>query len=225
MTELFNIEELLRYPKKGDPVLPSPAPLDRYGGNPADACAFGYRRAACILAERAFERGDEVFLLYPVVFLYRHHVELMLKSIIYAFDHPSVRLNTREPALNEADRQNLSKGKKAHSLQWLWGRLLPAVKALGNDIHHSETVEGISFYIQQLNEIDPGSVSFRYTTAITETRAKLKKAQKPGAEVSVQTFAEAMERLANYLDGLDGYAGAIIEAHDEMIAEAHDNAY
>jgi hypothetical protein len=223
--ESFNLEEMLRYPKKGDPVLPSPAPLDRYGGNPADACAFGYRRAACILAERAFERGDEVFLLYPVVFLYRHHVELMLKSLIYAFDHPSVRQNTGAHELDEADRKNLTSGKKAHSLQWLWGRLLPVVKTLGCDIQHFETVDGISFYLQQLNEIDPGSVNFRYTTAIAGTKAKLRKLQKPGAEVNIQTFAIAMERLANYLDGLDGYAEAIIEAHDEMIAEAYNNTY
>jgi hypothetical protein len=225
MAKSIDFEELLRYPKKGDPVLPSPAPFDRYGGDPADACAFGYRRAARILAEDAFERGDEVFLLYPVVFLYRHHVELMLKNLIYAFDHPSVRQKTGAEELDETDRQNLSNGKKAHSLQRLWGQLLPVVKALGNDIHHSETVEGISSYIQQLNEIDPDSVSFRYTTAIAGTKAKLRKAQKRGAEVNIQTFAKAMERLANYLEGLDGYASAIIEAHDDMIAEAHDNAY
>src|ERR1035441_6543594 len=80
------VEELLRFPRKGDAVIPSPTPLDRYRGDPADAYAFGYRMAANILAEHVRGQGCEAVLFYPVVFLYRHHVELMLKNLIFRLD-------------------------------------------------------------------------------------------------------------------------------------------
>jgi hypothetical protein len=221
----LDIEELLRYPRKGDPLVPSPAPLDRYRGDPANACAHGYRRAAQVLVEYTQSRGDEAFLFYPILFLYRHHVELMLKNLILAFDEPGVRRATGMGELNAAEIRNLRQGKKAHSLQWLWDRLRPAIQALGNEVVQSERVEGISFYIQQLNEIDPESVNFRYTTEIEDTKAKLKKAQKKGTDADIRTFAEAMERLANYLDGVDSYVAAIIEAHNEMLSEFYGSSW
>jgi hypothetical protein len=203
------VEELLRFPRKGDAVIPSPTPLDRYRGDPADAYAFGYRMAANILAEHVRGQGCEAVLFYPVVFLYRHHVELMLKNLIFAFNDPAVRRVTESEELSKEDRDSLQTGKKAHSLHALWGRLLPMVKALGGVVSDEE-IKGISSYIQQLTEIDPHSVSFRYATGFEETKAALGRAQKEGALVDLQTFAEAMERLAGILGGLDSYVGEII---------------
>jgi hypothetical protein len=79
-----DLEKLFRYPKKRDPLVPSPAPLDRYHGDAGYACAFGYRRAAQVRVEYTRPRGDEVFLFYPILFLYRYHVELTLKNLILA---------------------------------------------------------------------------------------------------------------------------------------------
>ena len=43
----------------------------------------GYRRAALHLAEYVCDAGrGQDFLVYPIVYLYRHHIELTLKSII-----------------------------------------------------------------------------------------------------------------------------------------------
>ncbi|MCZ5484310.1 hypothetical protein O5584_24240 [Escherichia coli] len=43
----------------------------------------GYRRAADILINHIDESGrDQDFLVYPVLFLYRHHLELLIKQII-----------------------------------------------------------------------------------------------------------------------------------------------
>jgi len=83
----------------------------------------------------------------------------------------------------------------------------------------------VNSYIQQLDEIDPGAVSFRYTNAIEETKAKLKKAQKAGVDVDIHTFAEGMDRLANYLEGVDSQLWASIEVHNEVVAECRDSAF
>jgi len=204
-------EEVLRSPRKGDAVIPAPTPLDRYRGDPADAYAFGYLMAANILAEHVREQGCETVLFYAVVFLYRHHVELMLKNLIFAFSEPAVRRVTECEELSKEDRDTL---KKAHSLQALWGRLRPMVAALGGVVS-AEEMKGINSYIQELTEIDPRSQSFRYSTGLEETKAALGRAQKKGAVVDLQTFAEAMERLAGWLGGLDSYVGEIIGYYDE----------
>ncbi len=220
------LEKLLRHPQKGDLLLPAPTPLHAYGLDPADACVRGYHLAAKLVVDHIRQRSSEQsFLFYPAVFLYRHSIELRLKRLIIAFDEPGIRRLTQAEQLNDADMAALKKGQKAHSLQWLWEKVRPAAQALGEDVMSSERGEGINFYIQQLNEIDPSSVSFRYTTEIEKTKAKLTEAQKSGVEVDLVEFAEAMERLANYLDGLDAYITAIIECDQEMLAEAGTSSF
>src|SRR5712671_6183891 len=47
------------------------------------AYAEGYRRAARILADHVIQnRWDIDFLVYPIVFLYRHNIELQFKRLI-----------------------------------------------------------------------------------------------------------------------------------------------
>lgn len=212
---LLDLEKLLRHPRKGDSLIPAPTALDVYCGDPADACALGYRTAAQLVVKHISHKPwERTFLFYPVVFLYRHYIELMLKKLILASDEPGVRSITQAAQLSESDCASLSGGKKAHSLQFLWDRLRPVALALGNTL--DEDIEGINFYIQQLNAMDPDSVKFRYTTAIEQTKAKLRGSQKCGAEIDIETFAVALERLANYFDGLDHYLGAMNETYGEM---------
>jgi hypothetical protein len=220
----LDLGKLLRRPKKGDLLVPAPTPLYSYGLAPADACIRGYRLAAKLVANRIRERSSEQSVLfYPAVFLYRHCIELMLKRLILAFDDPSVRRYTGAEPLSDTDLAELLGGRKAHSLQYLWERVRPAAQGLGEHIVSPEDVTGINYYIQQLNEIDPFSVNFRYTAAIEKTRSKLTDAQKPGAEVDLVEFAEAMERLANSFDGLDIYIAEIIGYDLEMQTEADDD--
>lgn len=196
-------------------MVPSPLPLDRYHGDPADACALGYRLAAQILVEHTRRRNCEAYLFYPIMFLYRHHVELMLKNLILAVDAPCVRKFIQADELSEANRESLTGGKQAHSLQFLWDLLRPVVNKLRKGVMPSERISGINFYIRQLNELDPDSARFRYTKGIENTKNKLRQAQKHGASVDLQTFAGAMERLANFLDGLNGYVAALGEQYGE----------
>src|SRR5260370_16784696 len=58
------------------------------------AYAEGYRLAARLIADHVIEkRWDTDFLVYPIVFLYRHNVELQLKRLIpqgaFLADHTS----------------------------------------------------------------------------------------------------------------------------------------
>jgi hypothetical protein len=149
-------------------------------------------------------------------------IELMLKRLILKADETGVRYGTDRKALSEKVRVQLS---KRHSLQWLWDQFRPAVQALGSDTVPPEEVKAINSYIQQLNEIDPNSEDFRYTTNIEETRAKLEKVQEHGEALGVKNFAEAMERLAYWLEGFDGYFGSMIDSYHEMLSDSYDPSY
>jgi hypothetical protein len=220
----LDVEKLLRRPKKGDPLVPAPTPLFTYGLDPADACARGYRLAAELVVDHIRQRSSEQsFLFYPAVFLYRHYVELMLKKLILASDEPGVRTVTQITQLSESVREDLAKGKKAHRLTWLWEQFRPAALALG-DVS-AQDIDGINFYIQQLSSMDPDSTSFRYTTGIDKTRANLTAAQKPGTEVDIIKFADTMESLINYFEGMDNYISMIIEYDNEIASEMQGEMY
>ena len=75
-------------PRKGDNLFKHDLPDElgghtRLGSNPK-AYTLGYRRAAEQLSRYALANQRECSsLAYPIVFLYRHHIELALKRIIY----------------------------------------------------------------------------------------------------------------------------------------------
>jgi hypothetical protein len=56
--------------------------IPQFGGKEV-ACVEGYRLAADTLVEHVKATGrSQDFLVYPIVFLYRHYLELLLKQII-----------------------------------------------------------------------------------------------------------------------------------------------
>jgi hypothetical protein len=165
----------------------------------------GYRRAAQLLVEHTVEhQGNKHFLVYPVVFLYRHHIELALKKLIlhapYIIGHQ----------LTDTEMQHLGK----HRLDLLWQDLKPMLaavcKAAGWGTLSSADEEGINSYISQLTALDPESYSFRYTHS--KSGAPSLPSEK---RINIRHFAEMMERLADYLDRLDTAVGVLEEAKME----------
>src|SRR5580700_1750778 len=77
-------------PRKGDQLFlgdlrdwMNNACLNVMGNGDAFAYKAGYLRGAEVLIEYVGESGrDQDFLVYQIIFLYRHHIELMLKRII-----------------------------------------------------------------------------------------------------------------------------------------------
>ena len=83
----FDFKSRPQRPRKGDRLFPSD--LTNQPGNTLlrpdpDTYTVGYRRAAECLAEYALTHEREGrTLVDPIVFLYRHHIELALKRILY----------------------------------------------------------------------------------------------------------------------------------------------
>jgi hypothetical protein len=154
----------------------------------------GYLRGAQLLVQQVGETSrDQDFLVYPIVFLYRHYIELTLKDIITRARY----LVERE--LSEAEKKHLT----SHRLDLLWNDFKP----LSGDIAKAgvwvdlppEDIHGIEDYILQISEVDPNSYSLRY--------AHSKKGEPSLPEllthINLRHFGELMDRLARYLWGID----------------------
>jgi len=64
-------------------ALMAPSTIIVAWGNDKAAYTEGYWRGARLLVEHVAEHArDQDFLVYPVIFLYRHHIELALKNLI-----------------------------------------------------------------------------------------------------------------------------------------------
>jgi hypothetical protein len=125
MSDAFDVSPPSPPPHKGDvlfrgdlpdgqpnAVLNSPMGRDRY------AYSEGYHRGARILVQYVIDHGmDQGFLVYPIIFLYRHHVELVLKDILLRAPSLTGR------SLGETARRHLD----LHRLDLLWADAKPVL--------------------------------------------------------------------------------------------------
>jgi hypothetical protein len=173
----------------------------------------GYRRGAQLLVEAVGETArDQDFLVYPIVFLYRHHIELALKRVV-----------KQAPYLIERELTKVEKCHlETHRLDSLWQDFKPmgaaVSKAAGWSELRKEDVEGIDDYIRQIAEVDPGSFSLRYS------HSKSGDPSLPSdlTHINLRHFGELMDRLANYLDGLEAAMCHLQDQKQEMEAEMAD---
>jgi len=179
--------------------------------DPKNGYMEGYRRAAELLVLHVGERGnDKDVLVYPIIFLYRHHVELMLKSIILQLPY---LLN--EPLFEDEKRLAM----QSHKLDELWKLLKPKLEAVCKTVGWQKMdkadIDGIDSYIRQLTAYDPNSFSFRYAYSTKGDPSLPKKV----CGINLSHFAEMMERLSTFLYGWDIALGEVIENKNEMEAE------
>jgi hypothetical protein len=202
-------------PRKGDQLFRDDLPdwhnnaCLSLGGDPF-AYAEGYRRAAEILVFYVNDHGrDQDILVYPILFLYRHHLELAMKRII-----------RRLPRLLYRDLTSNEKGQlKQHSLIGLWQTLKPMVSEIYKAVDWTrpakDDIEGADDYIRQLSEIDSDSTSFRYA------HAKDGSPSLPAdlIRINLLHFAVTISRLIQYIDDMDTATSIVGEWQDDMEAD------
>ncbi len=186
-------------------------PIDDLG-----AFALGYREAANILAQRmAAARGYADYDGYPILFMYRHALELSLKAIVYR--------GAKLVGLISEEHIDVKQLFERHDLT----RLLPAIKSifdqLGSDFEGSglESYDDFADLIRSIDSIDSGSYTFRYPIDRTG------EANLPHHfVVNVLEFAQGMDTLLQFLDGaktaIDEQWQAEQEAHHELEQLAAD---
>ena len=137
-----------RWPAKGDRIFSSgrdatPAPC-------VGECAYrlgkGYKLAGDILVGNFLgEARDHDNLIYPILYSYRHYIEVALKEIVE--DH--------------GRWVGITLSKKDHNLTGLWKLFLQIAVAYHND-PFDEAALAVSNCIDEFARVDPGSFAFRY---------------------------------------------------------------
>jgi hypothetical protein len=158
-----------------------------------DLYAEGYKTAGDILVRHVIEHSsDQDILVYPIVFLYRQHIELRLKEII------------REGSRLLGDSSDFP---AKHELHILW----PIAKGIIKKIWpqgDSKEEAFIDHFVKEFSAIDSKSDSFRYP----ENRS----GQNPLENLShlgIKHFAEMAERVSIFLYGVSAAITDYSEAY------------
>jgi hypothetical protein len=155
----------------------------------------------------------EDFRAYPVVFLYRHALELYMKAVLLV-GAPMLGLKGQR----KLDREQLF---RTHNLDLLRQDLERIFEVYGwswdLDSPHFRTVQDFRAVIKELHAVDSGSYAFRYPV---DTK---------GAASLESNFCFNLFRFCEILDELfPTLEGAAIGAHEELqttlqqMAEAHE---
>lgn len=159
--------------------------------------AGGYKEAADRLVRSILQNRMSLdALIYPVVFLYRHWIELRLKEII---SQGSILL--RKPEL----------APMSHDLQKLWQPARIVMTELWPEADVTELAL-VDNSIEEFNKVDPTSTVFRYM------RDKQQKISLPDdiSHINVRNLAQRMDGLAVYLDGAVSGIDAMFSAMDDI---------
>jgi hypothetical protein len=204
-------------PRTGDrlfradlPDLSNNARLTPYGDGQI-AYMEGYRRGAKVLVEHvtAGSGHDKNCLVYPILFLYRHHLELALKRIIRRVPKLLRRSLTKD--------ENDHLGK--HRLDWLWQDLKPTLteifEAVGWEKPERIDTEGVDDYMHQMSQLDQNGFGSRYAHSKRGDRFL----PKDLTHINIRHFAEMMDRLVSYIDGIDTATSVVEEWYDDMCVE------
>ena len=151
------------------------AVLDPNKGDPANAYRHGYFEAALALV-REGNRVPTDTAIYPIVFLFRHAVELSLKELI--------------AGLWNMERKAFPK-LKTHDLATLWKLLRPELDQwlatnAGETMPDSSEVDEL---IADLAAFDPDGVPFRYPTT-----PKGQDCHPPLSTINLDTLAHWLSR-------------------------------
>ena len=151
----------------------------------------GYKRAAESLVDRCLEDWRETdSLIFPIMFLYRHCLELQLKYIINTYGtHVGVT-----PVWD------------IHDLTNLWRQFKAVLDGFGTD-DPDNTDSIVEQTVAQFAKADPASSSHRYPCD-----KKGKPIPLIQNRLDLETLKDVMEGVFGYFSGCDGYLDALASA-------------
>lgn len=149
----------------------------------------GYMRAGSALIEACEEDPDRHLLIYPILFNYRHGIELAMKWMIRHYGpFSSVGI------ANTTD----------HNLRDLWRMCKHIIIELGSEDEEDETIGVVEKVIEELHELDESAQAFRYSHDKTGAVFAL-----PDGMIDLRNIRDVMEGIRHFFDGAD----AQLDAH------------
>lgn len=172
--------------------------------------SMGYGEAAKLLVEHVLKTyADQDTLVFPIAYLYRHHIELVIKRVLVLCAEVLKR------PLSPPEKSHLKK----HRLDLLWNdikaTLRVSYKRASGKMPPNAHIQGVDSYIRQLNERDKESDSFRYSTSKEGRRALADL-----THINIRSLADKMERLSEFFAAIE----CQLELHLDFEAEMRGNA-
>ena len=157
MTTFTNLLETeYRWPKIGDRLFSEghPPALGAFLADHPDERLYhltiGYKQAADLLVEQTeIEAWRRRKLVYPIVFCYRHFLELTLKAMLEKY----------------GSMGNVPRNWSHHRLEDLWSDFRTLLCNLGSDHPEEQGTDGVEHCIAEFAKIDPFSETFRYPSS------------------------------------------------------------
>ena len=157
----------------------------------------GFRRAGLTLVAALVETNrDQDYLVYPVIYCFRHHIELQLKSLIMRV---SLLLGSDEDL------------RATHRLSVLWNLCRPLIeRALGPD----PALDAAASLINEIDALDPNGETFRYPID-TKGAPTLPESVR---QIDLLSFARGAEAVAALLEAAESAADAALDDKAEVAA-------
>ena len=195
--DILKFVEDFRSPKKGDRLLRASGDWDRgveFSNDEISRHDFmwsGYMSAGAALIEACEEDSHERhFLIYPILFNYRHGIELAMKWVIARYGHYST------VKIGEIEH---------HDLWQLWVLCKQIIIEVGSE---SESIAFVERVIKDFHDLDKSALAFRYSRNKKGALIAL-----PDVMIDLQNIRDVMEGVSHYFDGVDGQldynAGAV----------------
>lgn len=143
-------------------------------------------RAGAALVEQCCRDGSVRHdLLYPILYCYRHGLEVAMKWILNQYGHYA----------------DIEQYEMNHDLWQLWKRCKKVIIDVGGD-DSNETIEGINTVekiVKEFHDLDPRSFAFRYATNTKGATITL-----PDDSIDLENVRDVMEAVNNFFTGADG---------------------
>ena len=166
----------------------------------------GFKEAAQRLSKTCETILDRNTLVFPIVFNYRHYLELQLKLILNY-------LNSYVPLDKEGDSKNIL---ESHNLHELWKE----IKGLKGKLEQNDQrfvfdpkwdIKKVEQCIQDFHSVDARSFAFRYPT-----KRKTGEPSIPDlSHINIKNFLERMDEVAVILDDIDNKIAIAIDYRNE----------
>lgn len=140
--------------------------------------------------------------VFPLAFLWRHHIELALKDII---------IDGRKLAEE-------SLGHPAgHGLVNLWNKARPYIEACGDP--NAPELANVEANIHEFEKVDPRADGFRYPRARDGVQPNLTGAPR---EVNLELLHDAMLAVSNFLDAVQMEQATRLDYRSDALAAMQD---
>ena len=144
------------------------------------------RGGAALVEECRRDETARHDLLYPILYCYRHGLEVAMKWIL-----------SRYGRYTDVEHYE----KTHHDLKSLWEACKKVIIEIGGDDDDDdrEAIEVVENIVKEFHDIDPRAFSFRYSTDKKGATIKL-----PDGPIDIENIKDVMEAVNNFFIGADG---------------------